>query len=70
MKCLLTSYSTVPAPFCLFFVLYVRVVFNSNNNNNCNSDRVIEITSWDVEAALREMTSGTATGNDHNTSRL
>ena len=30
-----------------------------------DSNEVPQITSWEVEAALRDMTNGTATGNDH-----
>ena len=42
-------------------------LYNSEQNTIIHTDpkEVPEITSWEVEAALRDMKNGTATGNDH-----
>ena len=34
------------------------------NRVHTDQNPVVEITSWEVEAALRDMKNGTATGND------
>ena len=43
-------------------------VHNSEQSTIIHTDpkEVPEITPWEVEAALRDMKNGTATGNDHN----
>ena len=42
-------------------------LYGSEQSATIHTDRkeVPEITYWDVEAALRDMKNGTATGNDH-----
>ena len=42
-------------------------LYDSEHNTIIHTDpnEVPDITSWEVEAALRDMKNGTATGNDH-----
>ncbi|KAK2145682.1 hypothetical protein NP493_3881g00003 [Ridgeia piscesae] len=46
-------------------------LYDSEQNTTYHTDSkdVPQITSWEVEAALRDMKDGTATGNDHNKNR-